>query len=665
MRCLPKLAQIAFLCIGSLVVVQKLHSQLPDTWQPIPKDDLAMKDNPADPGAAAMILERQVFTDDEKRVQSEWIRIKVFTEAGRSYADVEIPYIVKSTSVEAIRGRTVRPDGTEIPFSGTVFDKTVARYKKFRYEAKAFTLPGVEIGSVIEYAYEVHWKERYPDYIRNPAGYVFKNGWTIPTTTWTIQQGLFTRHAVFVIRPVKGGTLNYAKVRLDDNEPSWQPDRSMRMEVKNVAAIEEEEDMPPESFLNSRVHFYYVAGFVGDYWQSLSRRRAEVAERFIEKTRFLEQTANSIAPPSDPAEARLRKLYAAVQQIRYVSYEPSETEQESKREHLPGNKSAEDIWRHRYGYTNQINFLFAALARSAGFDAAIVEVVNRASAVFEQRVLDESQLNAMVVLVRLNGTNLYFDPASRFCSYGQIPWFESDTMGVEWDKVGAGPVSVRVPSNEAEIERVAELNLQPDGGLEGTVEIVFTGQEALDRRLSASDEDEAGRRKLLEDEIKGFTPPGATIDLDSVTGWQDSEQPLRIKCHLHAPRFAALTHQRMLFPIAVFQANRKNPLLQSYRMQPVYFQHGYSETDKIAISIPTGYRLEAIPAEASGTADFGTFQEKRTSEAGIVRLERHAELKGYFFPIASYNSLRQYYEKLRQSDASNVVLHQVESAQSH
>src|SRR5215831_12651169 len=152
MRCLPSLAQIVFSCICSPLVVQKSPGQVPDAWQPIPKDDLAMKDNPANPGSAAMILERQVFTDDEKRVQTELIRIKVFTEAGRSYADVEIPYIVKSSSVEAIRGRTVRPDGTEIPFNGTIFDKTVARYKKFRYEAKAFTLPGVELGSVIEYA---------------------------------------------------------------------------------------------------------------------------------------------------------------------------------------------------------------------------------------------------------------------------------------------------------------------------------------------------------------------------------------------------------------------------------------------------------------------------------------------------------------------------------
>ena len=438
------------------------------------------------------------------------------------------------------------------------------------------------------------------------------------------------------------------------------------MELSNVAAIEEDEDMPPEAFLNSRVHFYYTMGYVGDYWLTISKARAETAQKFIEKTHFLERTANDIAPPSDPPETRLRKLYARVQQVRYLSYEPSRTEKEDKRERLSENKSAEDIFRHNYGNANEINLLFTALARAAGFDASIVEVVNRASAVFEPQVLDDSQLNAMVVLVRLKGENLYFDPATRFCPYGVVPWFESGTQGVRWDLLGGGAWEVQARTDESvAIERTADLKLQPDGSLQGTLEIVFTGQEALDRRLSASNEDDAGRRKLLEDEIKELTPPGATIDLDTITGWQDSEQPLRIKCRLHAPRFAALTRQRMLFPMAVFQTNRKNAFTESYRMQPVWFQHGYREIDKITISIPAGYRLEALPSEADDKTSFAAFHAKRTSEAGLLRLERQAEMSGYHFPVQSYSSLRQYFEKLRQSDAANVVLHKVDSAQAH
>jgi hypothetical protein len=378
-----------------------LHGQLSDAWQPIAKEDLALKDNPANPGSSAMILERQVYTDDEKRIQNEWVRIKVLTEDGRAQADVEIPYVAGSTTIEAIRGRTVHSDGTVIPFAGTIFDKIIAKYRRHRYDVKAFTLPGVEVGSVIEYAYTMRWKEGLPDYVRHTGNYVFQDGWTIPTATWTIQQELFTRHAVFVLRPVKGGRLEYAKIRLPDISPSSQADGTVRMEVNNVPAIESERLMPPEATLNSRVHFYYMVGYFSNFWGEFGKLQAERAAKLVEKTHFLEQAAKEIAPPSDPPETRLRKLYQRVQQIHYLSYEPSKTEKEIKRERLAENKSAEDVLRHGYGYGNEINFLFNALARAAGFDASIVQVVDRSSAVFEPEVWDASQLNAVVVMVRL------------------------------------------------------------------------------------------------------------------------------------------------------------------------------------------------------------------------------------------------------------------------
>lgn len=650
-----------------LAFVPSLRGQAPDSWPAVPKEDLVLQDNPANPGSAAMILERQVYTDDDKRLQTEFLRIKVFTESGRAYADVEIPYVVKSTSVENIRGRTLQPDGTVIPFAGVVFDKVVAKYKKFAYDAKAFTLPSVQVGSIIEYSYEVHWKERLPDYLRNPIGYVVKDGFTIPTTTWTIQQNLFTRHAVFVLRPVASGSLDFTTIRLANNNlPTKQTDGTMRMEVKDVAAIEQEDRMPPRSILTSRVHFYYRVGLIFNYWTSMSKVKAEIGQKLIEQTHFLEQAAREIAPATDPPETRLRKLYAHVQKVRYLSYESEKTEKETKREHLADNKSAEDIFKHNYAHANEINYLFTALARSAGFDASIVEVVDRRSAVFEEQLPDASQLNAIVVQVRLNGQDLYFDPATRFCPFGLVPWFESDTRGIRWDKLKGEIVRVQSPSIEVgSTERTAHLKLQQDGSLEGTVEIVFTGQEALDRRLSGYDEDDAGRRRLMEDEVKDLAPAGATIDIDEVTGWQESEQPLRMKCKLHAPRFSALTSRRMIFPLSVFQANSKNPFPQVYRATPVYFGHGYRTADKIEISLPPGYKLEALPSESGATTDFAEFHATRNSEADVVRLERHTEMTGYFFPVRAYGSLRAYFQKLRQSDAQNVVLVKVESDRVH
>lgn len=660
LRTVPKAALVAYLSMCASL----LHGQLSDAWQSVPKEDLALNDNPALPGSEAMILDRQVYTDDEKRSQTEWVRIKILTEKGRTHADVEIPYVAGSTTIEAIRGRTVHPDGAVMPFEGTIFDKVIVKYRKFRYDVKAFTLPGVEVGSVIEYAYTVRWKESLPDYVRHSSNYVFQEGWTVPSATWTIQQELYTRHALFVLHPVKDGRIQFAKVRLPDVSPLSQADGTFRMEVNNVAALEEERFMPPEAMLNSGVHFFYVVGFFSNFWEEFGKLQAVQRAKFVESTHFLEKAANEITPPSDPPETRLRKLYARVQQIRYLSYEPSKAEEEIKREHFVENKSAEDVLRHGYAYRNEINYLFNALARAAGFDASIVEVVDRSSAMFEPEVWDSSQLNAIVVMVRLKNENIFLDPASRFCPYGLLPWFESDTHGVRWDKLGGQVLTTYAPGNDSPtIERTADLKLGADGTLEGTLEVSFTGQEALDRRLSGMEEDEAGRRKLLEDEIKELAPSGATIDVDSITGWDNSDQPLRVKGHLKAPRFAILTKKRMLFTPAVFQSAQKRPFIHTSRVQPVYFRHGYNELDQITIWMPPNYRIEAASPDTAYKASFAMFRAERTNQAGALRLERHTTMNGYYFPVEAYGSLRQFFEKVRQSDAETVVLHLVEAVQ--
>ncbi len=69
-----------------------------DDWLPIPPADLALKDNPEQPGAHAMILYRESAVN-EKYVSTdgasitEYVRIKIFTEQGTKEADVEIPFL--------------------------------------------------------------------------------------------------------------------------------------------------------------------------------------------------------------------------------------------------------------------------------------------------------------------------------------------------------------------------------------------------------------------------------------------------------------------------------------------------------------------------------------------------------------------------------------------
>lgn len=74
-----------------------------DDWQPISPEELKMTSEPKAPGASAIYLYRQVDRDDEKFNEIDYARIKIFTDEGRKYADVEIPYVKGFGNIKNIR----------------------------------------------------------------------------------------------------------------------------------------------------------------------------------------------------------------------------------------------------------------------------------------------------------------------------------------------------------------------------------------------------------------------------------------------------------------------------------------------------------------------------------------------------------------------------------
>ena len=102
-----------------------------------------MTSEPKAPGAPAVILFREVDRDDTDYGSKEdnYVRIKILTEEGRKYADIEIPYLKDAENIVNLKARSIRPDGTIANFEGKPFDKTIVKARGLKYQAKTLTLP--------------------------------------------------------------------------------------------------------------------------------------------------------------------------------------------------------------------------------------------------------------------------------------------------------------------------------------------------------------------------------------------------------------------------------------------------------------------------------------------------------------------------------------------
>jgi len=122
-------------------------------------DELKMTADPKAPGASAVYLEIQEITNDPKHFHSFYARIKVLTEKGEQLATIELPYDQRGFKVADIKGRTIHSDGTIIPMTVKAEDLLITKAGDRQFERKVFTLPSVEVGSILEYHYDLEYED--------------------------------------------------------------------------------------------------------------------------------------------------------------------------------------------------------------------------------------------------------------------------------------------------------------------------------------------------------------------------------------------------------------------------------------------------------------------------------------------------------------------------
>ncbi len=101
-------------------------------WRTVSAADLAMTAEPAAPDAAAIYLYTQLDWDDAQLLEKAYYQIKVLTESGREHANVEIRYQKEFDTIADFQARVIQPDGTIVPFSGTIYDKALAASDRSR-----------------------------------------------------------------------------------------------------------------------------------------------------------------------------------------------------------------------------------------------------------------------------------------------------------------------------------------------------------------------------------------------------------------------------------------------------------------------------------------------------------------------------------------------------
>lgn len=622
-------------------------------FQPISPEELKMTSEPLAPGAPAIILYRQVDRDDNPKTGHEdnYIRVKILTEEGRKNADVEIPFVKGGNDVVNIRARTIRPDGSVAEFNGKIYEKDIVKARGFKYLAKTFTLPDVQVGGIIEYFFTYDFKE-----------------YSLFDSHWVLSQELFTKSAKFSLKPFPYTFENPYNVRWTwhdlppgTGQPKEGPDHVVRLEAHNIPAFQTEDYMPPENDLKSRVDFIYsdepFEADVDKYWKQVGKKLNGQLEAFVGKRKAMEDAVAQIVSPGDPQDVKLRKIYDRVQLLRNTSYEVRKTEQEEKRQKEKPPANVEEVWKRGYANGRDLTWLFLGLVRAAGFEAYGVWVSDRSNYFFAPGTMDSTRLDANVVLVKVNGKDVYFDPGAAFTPFGLLEWTETGVGGLRLDKDGGAWVKTTLPEpSESRTERTAQLKLSDTGDLEGKLTVTFSGLEGMYRRVDERHSDDTARKKYLEDQVKEWIPAGTELDLTNLPDWKSSSQPLAAEFHLKIPGWVSGAGRRALLPVGIFSASEKHTFEHANRVHPIYFEFPFEKVDDVTIGLPPGWQVQSLPQPKNQDGHVVTYNLKVEKDANSLRLSRKVVVNILLLDSKYYPPLRDFFQAVRTGDEEQIVL---------
>jgi hypothetical protein len=671
-------ARSSFLSVAVFACVVFGRPGLAQKFQEPTKEELQMTSDPKAPGAPAVYLYREESTDNRSHYISQYARIKILTEKGREeWANVEVPYSVGHSAPPIIEARTIHSDGTVIPLVGKAEDLLVSKNNRYNVNVTVFSMPSVEVGSILEYKWTVPMGAgKVSGGIDAEQGY-YASALASVIPRWEVQQDIYVHKEHFYYNPksdLESNVLgNQVTWFVDGERASYllymqrlphgfkvteSPKQDYTLDITDVPAFTRVPNGPPEESFRYRVNFYYTPYTTPvDYWANESKRWSKMLDQFASASSAVQAAAAQITTGAATPEAKARKLYDAVQAMDNTDFSRRLTEEERRRGHLKAEiKKADDVLSEKSGSGNDLAALYLALARAAGVQADGVKIASRNERLFDMNYLSLRQLDTLLVVLHLNGQDVYVDPGEKMCPFGQLQWSHTMAGGLQQNVTKP----IYTPTNQVKdaiTAHAADLVVDVSGKSTGTVQLVMNGPAALHWRQLSITHGAEEVQKQLDESLRQLLPAGVNGEVTGIKGLDTAEGFLQATAKVTG-QVGTVTGKRLLLPAFVFSSSATQQFVNDpKREMPVDLRYAEQVIDDVIYHLPSGYAVESAPQAAQlPWPDHATLVVKVATTPNTVDVKHVYARAAVLVDSLEYPALHDYYSKLAENDRQQVVL---------
>jgi hypothetical protein len=479
------------------------------------------------------------------------------------------------------------------------------------------------------------------------------------------QQTMPVRKFEFFLRnslsgPINLGSFGAAEAKIDGYGTS-----KGHLVITNLPAYVEEADMPPA--FNARASVLVMYGKMPEYENTSWSLASEVlklidGERCV-VTKDIQREAGALIAGAEYREDQLRRLYEFCQEkVANVAYDESPASLAERTDyHEPRNAGA--VWKDRRGNALEVNCLFAALAKAAGFEARLTFSADRTDVISVQFSHGWFFMKTSGVLVRVQGEWRLFAPGDRAVPFGLSRWQRegSETFYIEDNFIHWENVTTSF-KQQARRTREGKVIIDDDGGLTGDITERLEGQQAIAWREEHWNAPPAVWDRLVRDQVADELPE-AEVTAVQVEHLTDTAEPLVLHYHLRLPNYVASSGERRLIVPAFFHLHAQPRYVEGQRIHPIWWKYAHQEVDDFDLILPPGYELEAPQAPAPVQDQNGillhTVGMSYFPRENRLHYHREATIgraNSLVFEASSYEALRRLFQRVNAAQTHTLVL---------
>jgi len=605
----------------------------------------------ADDVNAVVLLDDQTTTvkDNGEIVQQSRVVIRILRAEGRRLSTFPVSYDSDS-KVSYMHGWSITNKGQEYE-SKDISEQNVSSYFVYADEKiKMIHVPGADVGTVM--AFEFEQKKR---------PYIFQDH-------WDFQSFLPVEKSRYELHLGSGW-----RARLDwvnhEEQKATEQNGALIWQLSDIPRIENEPHRPPSRALAARM----VITFLSDKspeksyrsWPEFGSWYARLAAGVREPTPAIEQKVKELAPADKPLMERIKAVANFAQHdVRYVEISIG----------IGGWRphSAADTFTNKYGDCKDKATVLSSMLTQIGVKSYYV-LVHIERGTFTKDSPPQAAFDHMILAIVLPdagygkplpalyehptlGRLLIFDPTNEWVPFGQIPYYEQDNYGLLVADQGGEYIHLPLSGPESNgIHRTSKLKLLPEGTLQGEVEEVYAGFDAMIQRIYLQHETDSDRRKVIEHFV-GRSMSNFQVENFDVINANENDKDLIVRFRITADHYARPLGALLLVRPRVLGewAGGWDP--NKPRHYAYDFPAPFLSSDQVEISLPEGFKVDELPDPAKASFPFGTYTSSAENAGNVLKYHREYKMTATQVPFSQIADLAKLFSSINVDEKAQAVL---------